>query len=162
MINPSPRNCKFKQGYFHPKNESKLIGQDVPMYRSGIELEFMRWLDSNDNVLRWSSEGVTVKYYDPVKRKDRTYFTDNYVEIREGDKIKKYLIELKSERETVKPDPRSKKKKSALLVEQSTWVTNNAKWKYAIKFCEKNDMEFLLLAYTKKDGFYPVKLDFLI
>jgi 1,4-alpha-glucan branching enzyme len=162
MINPSPRNSKFKQGYYHPKNIEKLIGHDIPMYRSGIELEFMRWLDSNDKVVRWSSEGVTLQYYDPMKKRQRTYFTDNYVEIQEGDSIKKYIIELKSEKETRKPDPRSKKKKAALLIEQSTWITNNAKWKYATKFARDHNMEFLLLAHTKKDGFVPVKLDFLV
>ncbi len=162
MINPSPRNSKFKQGHFHPKNVDKLIGHDVPFYRSGIELEFMRWLDSNDKVVRWASEGVTVKYFDPLAKKQRTYFTDNYVEIQEGDSIKKYIIELKCEKETKKPDPRSKKKKAALVLEQSTWVVNNAKWKFATKYAKDHDMEFLLLAHTKTDGFVPVKLDFLI
>jgi hypothetical protein len=155
------KNPRYKQGFYHPKNPEKLIGHDVPFYRSGIELEFMRFCDNNMKVVKWASEPFSIKYHDPVKRSDRQYFVDNYVEIKEGDKIKKYLIELKSEKETIKPDPRSKKKKAALLVEQCTWVTNNAKWKYAIKFCEKNDMEFLLLGYNKKDGFIPVNLDFL-
>lgn len=162
MSNPSPRNFKYKQGYYHPKNSNKLIGHDIPMYRSGIELEFMRWLDDNPNVLRWCSEGVTIEYYDPVKKKKRTYFTDNYVEIREGDVVKKYVIELKDYKETKKPEHNSKKKKSTLLIEQTTWMTNTAKWKQAIKFCKDKNMDFLLLAHSKKDGFYPVNLDFLI
>jgi len=155
------RNKKYNQGYYHPKNPEKLIGYDVPIYRSGIELEFMKWLDFNEKVVRWSSEGVTVKYYDPIKKKNRLYFTDNYVEILENGNLKKYLIELKDYKETKKPDNNGKKKKAALLIEQCTWVTNNAKWKYAMKYCEDNDMEFLLLAHSKKDGFTPVKLDFL-
>ena len=57
---------------------------------------------------------------------------------------------------------KSKKKKSTLLIEQTTWMTNTAKWKQAIKFCKDKNMDFLLLAHSKKDGFYPVNLDFLI
>jgi hypothetical protein len=68
---------------------------------------------------------------------------------------------LKDHKETKKPDPRAKKKKATLVLEQSTWVTNNAKWKTTIQFCKKNNMEFLLLAHSKKDGFVPVSLDFL-
>jgi hypothetical protein len=162
MTNPSPRNFKYKQGFFHPKNQEKLIGQEIPFYRSSIELEFMKFCDDNPKVIKWASEPYGIRYYDPIKRSNRRYFFDNYVEIKEGDIIKKYLIELKSEKETKKPDPRAKKKKATLLIEQSTWVTNNAKWKYATKYCKDNNMEFLLLAHNKKDGFTPVKLDFLI
>jgi hypothetical protein len=71
------------------------------------------------------------------------------------------LIELKDHKETKQPDPKSKKKKSTLLYEQCQWVTNNCKWRYAKKFAEQNKCEFLLLAHSQKDGFYPVKLDFL-
>jgi hypothetical protein len=156
------RNSNYKQGFFHPANPEKMMRNDIPFYRSGIELEFMRWCDNNHNIIKWDFEPFSICYYDPMKKKNRQYFVDNYVEIREGNKIKKYHLELKSERETKKPESKAKKKKATLLVEQCTWVTNNAKWKYAIKFCEKNDMEFLLLGYNKKDGFIPVNLDFLV
>ena len=159
---PLQRNSKYHQGYYKCRNPDKLIGHDVPMYRSGIELEFMKFCDTNSKVIRWGSESVVVPYFDPVKKTNRQYFTDNYVEILEGDIIKKYLIELKCHKETQKPDPRSKKKKATLVLEQSTWLTNNAKWRSAIKFCEKNGMQFLLLGHTKKEGFVPVNLDFLV
>jgi 1,4-alpha-glucan branching enzyme len=161
MAPPLKRNFKYKQGYFHPENIEKYIGYDIPIYRSGIELDFMRWCDKNTKVKRWGSENIQIPYYDPVKKKNRLYFVDNYVEIYEGNILKKYLIELKDHKETTKPDPRSKKKKTTLLVEQTTWLTNTAKWRESIKFCNKHGFEFLLLAHSKKDGFLPVKLDFL-
>jgi len=121
----------------------------------------MAWCDNTDNVLRWSSETIKVPYYDTVKKKQRLYYVDNYVEILEGTKVKKYLIELKDHKETKKPDPRSKKKKATLVMEQSQWITNCCKWKSCKAFAEKNDMEFLLFAHDKS-GFSSVKLDFLV
>jgi 1,4-alpha-glucan branching enzyme len=158
---PIQRNSKFKQGYFHPRNIHKLIGHDVPAYRSGIELEFMKWCDNNEKVIKWGSECVQVPYRDTAQRKNRLYFVDNYVEILEGDTIKKYLIELKDIKETRKPDPRSKKKKTALLTEQFKWQNNTDKWKFAIKYAKDRNMEFLLLGHSKKDGFLPISLDFM-
>lgn len=162
MSIPLSKNRKWKQGYYHPKNGEKYLGFDVPCYRSGIELEFFRWLDNNDSVLKWGSENIQVPYFDTIKRKQRLYFVDNYVEILEGNNIKKYLIELKDHKETKKPDPRAKKKKATLLAEQFTWQNNTDKWRYAIKFAEERNMKFLLLGHSKKDGFVPVKLDFLV
>ena len=159
---PLRRDKRYKQGYFKPLNISKYIGSDVPIYRSGIELKFFKFCDNNPNVIRWSSENVKIPYRDDVLKKDRMYYVDNFVEIREGNSIKKYLVELKDHKETVKPNPNSKKKKTTLIYEQCQWITNNCKWKSAIKFCEKYNLEFLLLAHSEKDGFMPVKLDFLI
>lgn len=163
MSLPLQKNSKFRQGFYHPKNSDKLIGIDVPVYRSGIELKFFQWLDNTDTVIRWSSEGITVPYYDRIKKKNRTYYVDNYVEIREGEKIKKYLIELKDLRETIKPDRTNrKKKKSTLLAEQVRWENNMDKWKYAKAYAHNHNMDFLVLAHSQKDGFTPVKLDFLL
>jgi hypothetical protein len=155
------RNTKYHQGIFKPKNPDKYIGFQPPFYRSSIEAKFMKFCDDNSNVLKWSSETITVPYFDKVKNKNRTYYVDNYVEIMEGNVLKKYLIELKDHKETAKPDPRSKKKKTTLLYEQVTWLTNCCKWKSAIKFANDKDMEFILIAHSQKDGFSKVKLDFL-
>jgi hypothetical protein len=154
-------NPKYKQGFYHPKNTEKYLGTDVPFYRSSIEAKFMAWCDNTPNVLKWASEAISIPYYDKIKKRSRLYYIDNYVEILEGSTIKKYLIELKDHKETKKPDPRSKKKKSTLLIEQSQWITNNCKWASAKAFAEKNGMEFLLFAHDKS-GFSSVKLDFLV
>ena len=158
---PLKRDARFKQGYFKPDNISKYIGSDIPIYRSGIELKFFKFCDSNPNVIRWSSETISVPYFDLVKNKMRKYYVDNFVEIREGKIVKKYLVEIKDSRETKQPNPSSKKKKTTLIYEQCQWVTNTCKWKSAIKFCEKHNIEFLLLAYSEKSGFLPITLDFL-
>lgn len=153
------KDKRFHQGYYKPKYPEKYIGKVQPIYRSGIELKFFKFCDDNPNVLKWSSENIVIPYYDEVTKKNRKYYIDNFVEIKEGNTTKKYLIELKDIKETRKPDTKSKKKKSTLLYEQATWITNNCKWKYANKFCRENGMEFLLLGYSKKDGFESIQLN---
>lgn len=150
------KNPKFRQGYYRLRNPSKYIGKEVPIYRSGIELKFFNWVDGNDNVLEWVSEGIKIPYYDSVQKKNRLYYTDAYVKIKEGDKIKKYIIEIKDLKETIKPDPKSKKKKTTLIYEQIKFCNNSDKWKFSDEFCKKNNMEFLLLGYSKKNGFERV------
>jgi hypothetical protein len=156
------KNIKFHQGIYKPKNQDKYVGFQPPFYRSSIEAKFMKFCDDNPNVIKWSSETITVPYFDKVKRKSRTYYVDNYVEIIEGSVTKKYLVELKDHRETQKPNPKSSKKKATLLYEQATWLTNTCKWKAAHEFSKQKGLEFLLLGYSQKDGFSSVKLDFLI
>jgi hypothetical protein len=162
MSLPLKRNRRFHQGYFRPMNPEKYIGKDVPIYRSGIECKFFRFCDGNPNVLKWSSENVKIPYWDEVTCKQRTYYVDNFVKIREGNIVKSYLVELKDYKETRKPDPGSKKKKGSLLFEQFRWVTNNCKWRSAVAFAKNHKCEFLLLAHTEKQGFFPIKLDFLL
>lgn len=154
------RNPKFYQGYFKPQNPEKYIGKEVPIYRSGIELKFFKFLDTNPNVQRWNSEGITIPYYDKVRSKWRTYYVDNYVEIMEGTILKKYLIEIKPMKETKEPKASKGKKKSSLLYEQATHITNTCKWAFAMDFCKKHNMDFLLLGYSEKEGFTHVKLNF--
>lgn len=152
------RDKRFIQGYYKPKCPEKYIGKTVPIYRSGIELKFFKFCDDNVNVIKWSSENITIPYWDIVTKKNRTYYVDNFVEIQEGSIIKKYLIEIKDIKETKAPDPKKKKRKATLLYESCVWLTNNCKWKAANTFCSEHSMEFLLLGYSKKNGFEQVKL----
>lgn len=155
------KNPKYHQGYYMPINPLKYLGGQLPIYRSGIELKFFKFLDHNRQVLRWSSETIGVRYFDSVQRKQRTYYIDTFVEIKEGTSIKKYLVELKDHKETIKPIQTPKKKKSTLLYEECQWKTNNCKWSQAVIFARNHGCEFLLLAYSNKTGFQQVQLDFL-
>lgn len=153
------RNPKFKQGYYKPINPSKVLGRDPIIYRSGIELKFFKFLDTNPNVIKWASEEIVVPYYDSVQRKQRKYHVDNYVEIMEGKTLKKYLIEIKDIKETKKPNPKSRKKKTTLVYEQVRWCNNNDKWTAANKFCKDHNMEFLLIGHSNKNGFESISLN---
>lgn len=141
---------RFKQGIFQPKNPQKFIGK-YAIFRSSYERKFFLWADKNPNVLEWGSENIVVPYISPIDNRYHRYFVDNYIIIKEGNNIKKYLIEIKPFSQTQKPKPSNRKKKSTVLYENTQWVINQAKWEAAKKFAASRNAEFLLL--TEKELF---------
>lgn len=138
---------RFRQGIFTPKNKNKFIGKQA-VYRSGLELKFFRFCDDNKNVLKWSSENVVVPYVSPIDGRVHRYFVDNFISIKEGDKVKNYLVEIKPSRQT-KPPTTKYKKREHILYEQRQWAINTSKWESAKKFCKKKGWSFLII--TEKD-----------
>jgi hypothetical protein len=139
---------KFKQGIFKPKNQIKYIGKEDPVYRSGWELKFFRWCDDNANVVEWASEAVIIPYVSPVDRKVHRYHTDGVVAIKEGNIIKKYIIEIKPSAQTVLP-VKGRKRMSTMIYETARFAQNQAKWDAARKWCQKYGYNFLIL--TEKE-----------
>jgi len=138
---------KYKQGTFVPKNGSKFIGSNA-RYRSGLELKFMKFCDNNPNIIKWGSENVVVKYVSPLDNKIHRYYIDNYIEIVEGNTIKKYLIEIKPSRQCKPPTARYKKK-SNMVYEQKQWVVNREKWKAATAYARSEGFVFKII--TEKE-----------
>jgi len=137
------KNNKYRQGVFTPVNKDKFLGTTA-IYRSGLELKFMRFCDNNPNVIKWGSENVVIPYISPLDGRAHKYYVDNFVIIKEGDQIKKYLIEIKPSKQTIPPVTKYKKKEH-LIYEQSMFVKNQAKWQAATAFCKKKGLEFLIL-----------------
>jgi hypothetical protein len=148
MSLPLKRDPRFHQGTYKPTNPEKFLGKTC-VFRSGLELKFFRFCDSNPNVVKWGSECVTVPYYDKVQQKTRTYYIDNYVVIKEGDVLTKYLVEIKPFKQTIEPNPKSKAKKTSLLFEQAQYITNTCKWDAAKQFASKIGAKFIII--TEKD-----------
>ena len=140
-------SSKYRQGVFWPKNKEKFIGTKA-VFRSGLELKFMRFCDDNPNVVKWSSESVVVPYVSPFDNKTHRYYVDNFVMIKEGNILKKYLIEIKPLRQTTPPTTKYKKKKH-LLYEQKQWIINSTKWDAARKYAKRKGYEFKII--TDKD-----------
>ena len=136
---------QFKQGIYRPIHPDKLIGATQAIYRSSFELKFMRFCDANPNVIKWGSENIAIPYESPIDRRLHHYYVDNIILIKEGDKIGKYLIEIKPKSQTVPPVPSNRKKQTTVLYEQLMWAKNNAKWEAARKFCEKKGWVFKIL-----------------
>ena len=138
---------RWRQGIFIPKNPNKFIGSKA-IYRSGLELKFFRFCDDNKNVKRWGSENVIVPYMSPLDNRGHKYYVDNYIEILEGNKLVKYLVEIKHSRETKPPKTKYRNRKH-LLYEQKTFVTNQAKWQAAREYGKKRGYKFIIL--TEKE-----------
>lgn len=137
------QSSKYRQGVFVPVNKEKFLGTKA-IYRSGLELKFMRFCDNNPNVIKWGSENVVIPYISPLDGRAHRYFVDNFVVIKEGNCVKKYLIEIKPSKQTLPPATKYKKK-DHLLYEQTMYLKNQAKWQAAAEFCKKKGLEFLII-----------------
>lgn len=140
---------KYTQGAFKPQHPEKYIGRETPVYRSGFELKFFRWADQCTNILEWSSESVIIPYLSPIDNKWHRYYVDGMVAIRENNKIVKYLIEIKPSNQLLPPVSSKRKKPSTILFENTQYIINQAKWKYAREWCVKKGFKFQLL--TEKE-----------
>lgn len=146
MSNPAqPNNKRYHQGIFYPKHPEKYIGESA-IYRSGLELSYFKFLDENPKCIKWNSEGVTVPYFWEVDNKWHKYYIDLAATFVNEDKsTKTYLIELKPYRQTIQPEKTPRKRAKTLLAEQVMYSQNQAKWKAASDFANKNNMKFIVL-----------------
>ena len=139
------KSTSYKQGIYNPVNESKYIGRGRPGYRSSWELKFFQWCDRNSNVLEWSSESIIIPYLSPVDGRYHRYYVDNALVLKEGDKLIKYLVEIKPYKQTLPPVHSKRKKRSTILYEQRTYAVNQSKWEAANSFAKKRNMKFIIL-----------------
>ena len=139
------------KGVYKPSNPKKYIGDpNNIVYRSGWERTFMKYLDDRESVIRWASEEISVPYYNPMKKRVAKYFPDFYVEYKKKEGgVKKCLIEIKPLREC--SPPKYTKRTKNVMIAESLFAQNNAKWAAAREFCEDNGLEFRIL--TEKDLF---------
>lgn len=135
----------YIQGIYTCKNPSKYIGDvNKIVYRSSWELKFMIWADTNPQVLNFGSEEIVIPYFSPVDNKIHRYFPDFIMKVSTNSgEIKKYLIEIKPEAQTIAPVVKRNSKR--LYEETKTFAVNSAKWAAADQFCIKNDLTFLII-----------------
>ena len=144
-----PYRKELYQGKFVPKNPAKYKG-DVRniTYRSGYELKFMNWCDLNSSVTEWGSEEIVIPYRSPLDNRIHRYFVDFYLKIKQCDKYKMYLIEVKPYKFTQEPKI-PKRKTKRFISEVKQWGVNLAKWQAATEFCEDRGWEFKII--TEKE-----------
>ena len=143
----------YFQGKFKPKNPEKYLGDvNEIVYRSGWEFKYMRQLDLDKRVKKWSSEEIIIRYLSPLDRRFHRYYPDFFVEYVNN---RKELVEIKPYRECFPPKATAKKSKKQLIKEVKTYQVNKAKWAYARQFCKANKMHFKVL--TEKDLFIKRK-----
>jgi len=121
--NTSP-NAKTLQGYAKIQNKDKYIGDPgLIIYRSSWEFAFIKYLDMSPSVKRWSSEPISIPYYDRVSKLEecaklgldpnnpsnwevKNYNTDFWYEVDNGrDKLEKIFVEIKPSYKLKKPIP---------------------------------------------------------
>jgi len=138
------------KGRYQPNNPLKYKGNSRNIiYRSLWELKFMKYCDSNQNILEWGSEEFFLPYRSPLDNKVHRYFPDFYIKVKESTgQIKKYIIEVKPKKQCIEPKPQ-KKKTRTYIYEVRQYAQNQAKWKAAEEYCLDRGYEFKVL--TEKE-----------
>ncbi len=137
---------------YSPINIKKYKGQIPIIIRSSWERMFCQWADMNPNIIEWSSESITIQYFDPVQKKLRRYYPDFLIKTKnKNGKVEKWLIEVKPYHETVPPKITKKKSQKTIMKQEATYITNKAKWSAANNYCNKMNWKFKIL--TEKQLF---------
>lgn len=131
------------KGKYQPSFPQKYKGNPSNIiYRSLWERKFMKYCDTNENILEWGSEEIVVPYRSPVDNRIHRYFPDFYIKFKDRNgKIKKYIIEIKPKKQCVEPKVQKKKTKG-YIYEVVEYAKNQAKWAAAKEFCEDRQWQF--------------------
>ena len=136
---------KFANGFYAIKNPQKYVGKNNPKYRSGWEHAFMRFCDTNDNILQWASESINIPYRNPITGKQSIYVPDFLITYRDkNNQVKAEMIEIKPKKQSVIESKQSARDRAVVAV-------NYAKWAEAQKWCKRNGITFRVV--TEDDIF---------
>ncbi len=134
------KRSRYLQGYFDKYNPVKYFGPRPIIYRSSLELAFMRKCEANSSVEKWSSEEIVIPYTMQEKvngkfvTKRHNYHTDFSVIMKNG---LKYVIE-------VKPEGLTPLNESQIKTNPAIYK-NACKWKSAILWCKANGYIFKVI-----------------
>lgn len=152
MINSS-NGVKSK---FTPKHPEKYVGDISKITsRSSWEKFVMMWADSNPDVIKWGSEITVIEYICGTDGDVHKYYIDFTFKFSSG---KVLLVEVKPKKQTHAPERTKGKSKKTLLTEDLAYIKNKSKWKYAIAYAKKNNINFEIWSEEtlKKLGFNKI------
>ena len=130
---------RWANGTYTLMNPAKYVGKGTPRYRSGWEMTFMMFLDSNDNIVQWASESITIPYRNPITGKQSMYVPDFFVTYRGRDNTTRAeLIEIKPKKQSLIESKMSDRDRAIVAV-------NYAKWASAQKWCQRNGLTFRVI-----------------
>ena len=135
----------WAQGTYTVVNRAKYVGNGEPRYRSGWELSFMRFLDSNDHILQWASESIAIPYRHPLTGKMTQYIPDFLITYRtKNNQMRAELIEIKPKKQSVIESKMSNRDRAVVAI-------NYSKWAAAQKWCNQHGLTFRVI--TENDMF---------
>ena len=129
----------WAQGPYTVINRAKFVGNGTPRYRSGWELSFMRFCDSNDNILQWASESIQIPYRHPLTGKQTIYVPDFLITYRtKNNTMRAELIEIKPKGQSVILEKMKSRERAVVAI-------NYAKWAAAQKWCQRQGIHFRVI-----------------
>ena len=140
------------RGKYYPSFPRKYKGDPTNIiYRSLWERKFMVYCDKNAKILEWGSEEIALPYISPHDSRIHRYFPDFYIKVQESTgKVKRYLIEVKPLKQTVKPK-KPKRQTKGYIREAFEYARNQAKWKAAREYCADRMWEFKVITEKELD-----------
>ena len=115
---------RFAQGKYTVVNPDKYVGNRQPTYRSSWEWQFMRFCDSNPNIIKWASEAVSIPYKDPFTGRQTIYVPDFFIQYADAKgKMQVELIEVKPQNQTLQ------EKVGKNRNNQLQYAKNQVKWR---------------------------------
>jgi len=137
---------RWAQGNYVIINREKYAGNGTPRYRSGWELSFMKFCDTNDHVLQWASESIAIPYRHPITGKVAQYIPDFLITYRNRDNtMRAELIEIKPKSQSVIESKMNSRDRAVVAI-------NYSKWDAATKWARKNGLSFRVI--TENDMFH--------
>jgi len=138
--------ANFRQGIYIPQNPQKYVGNGNIKYRSGWEMTFMMFLDSNTNVLQWASESIRIPYKHPLTGKMTNYVPDFLVTYRgPNNTTVAELIEIKPKKQSLIESKMNDRDRAIVAV-------NYCKWDAATKWAKAQGLRFRVI--TEDDIFH--------
>jgi hypothetical protein len=105
----------------------------------------MRFCDSNDNIIQWASESISIPYRHPLTGKMTNYVPDFLVVYKNrNNSIRAEVIEIKPKSQSI-INERAKERDRAIV------AVNYAKWDAAMKWCQRQGLQFRVI--TEDDMF---------
>ena len=137
------------QSKFTPMNPQKYKGDHKNIIcRSSWEKRFAQYCDKTKDVIEWGSEEIAI-WYRSIDNRPHRYFPDFYIKVKESTgAIKKYIIEIKPNKQT-KPPAKPKRQTKGYLREAYEYAKNQAKWEAADEWCKDRGYEFKV--FTEKE-----------
>ena len=136
---------RWAQGNYVIVNREKYAGNGTPRYRSGWELSFMKFCDTNDHVLQWASESIAIPYRHPITGKMTQYIPDFLITYRNRDNtVRAELIEIKPKSQSVIESKMNSRDRAIVAI-------NYSKWAAAQKWCNQQGLTFRII--TEQDMF---------
>ena len=136
---------KWAQGPYTVTNPAKYVGRGTPRYRSGWEHAFMRFCDTNENIVQWASESINIPYKHPLTGKQTIYVPDFLVVYRnKNNTVKAEVIEIKPSGQSAITETQNSKERAIVAI-------NYAKWAAAQQWCARQGLTFRVI--TEKDMF---------
>lgn len=121
-------------------------------YKSALERIAFCYADLNPKITKFSVEPFNIPYVKPTDGLVHRYFIDLFLEFVTGEK---FLVEIKSYNETIKPIPPKIKSPNVILrykQQLETYLINQAKWASAKQFAESRGMKFIVLTEKQLRG----------